>query len=494
MSPSGDVPRTPDRRSSSSALFGAFRALTGGRLKSPTPPPSVSSATFTPRTPSLGSKTTVASAPTASDASSRHDSFKSGRAPVGGPPELEELVSQLGSTQPLADRKTAVDRVARLLTEYPVRNVLRLWVVGSDLLLPEQSDDAAEVGYKLLKSCVALPHLSSVERNVFFEAACLREGDGRFDLRLGIISTLTHGGRNIDACESRIVHFVLDSFDMCFRESRDAYSASRKAKGTDQAPRQVQSMALLFDYTIDVCKFNSKLFSDDDLELLLQKTMNICQETTQQADIESAIRLFDTIITYVHVPLPSIKPCLEVFCAIHRQLVGLQEITWNTLSNLFKSHIGQAAVSALLHTLLDGPNRYSRKYSMYRGAIQVLQLLVLEDGRAGLPRVPISLLIPALKASIKDEHKTQESLVIGLLSAVLADKNMRNMLLNEEDWSDLIEIIRTCAGRDEDRELARVSNVADKPATENALSATGTGSVTAGECLCCVEHNKFDKS
>lgn len=493
MSPaSGDVPHTPDRRSSSAALFGAFRSLTGGRLKSPTPPASVSSTAGTPvRTPSIISRhppDSIASAPVSTlDAAVEPSALKhvlsDARAPVGGPPGLEDLVAQIHISQPsFPDRAAAIKRICDILDEYPVRNVLGLWATASDLLLPEQSADAADVGYQLLQSCVSLSGLSAVERNVFFGAANLRQDDARFHLRLAIISTLTNGGRNVEACESLLAPFILTSFDTCFHANRNALATARRThpkKAVEHPLRESENMALLFQYTTDLLKFNSKVFGEDDLELLLGKTMAICQGTTQRADIENSIRLFDTVITYVHVPSASLQPCLEVLCSIHRQLEDLQEQTWNTLSNLFKSHVGQAAVSALLHTLLDGANRMSRKYSVYRAAVQVLQLLLLEDGHDNLPKVPLSLLFPALKASIKDEHKTQEGFVIGLIAAILTEDRMRNLLLSEGDWSDLIDIVRTCAGRDDDRDAALDPAMAEKLAGEKAMSA-GTGSHNAG--------------
>ncbi|KAF2180237.1 hypothetical protein K469DRAFT_291054 [Zopfia rhizophila CBS 207.26] len=505
MSPSsGDVPHTPDRRSSSSTLFGAFRSLTGGRTKSSTPPASSSSATLTPvRTPSLGSSThprSVASAPLASPDSTLKDGATqcdrsvgsqqiapdNSRAVLGGPPELDELLAQLHSSRPFPERAEAIRKICSLLEVYPVRNVLVIWSTASDLLVSEQSAEASDAGYMLLRACVALPDLTPVERSVFFNVVSLREGDKSFDQRLHVISALTNGGRNIAAFESSVASFVLTSLDSCFKESRDAFNAAlaaRKAQGKKSVEQPIQegeNMAHLFQYVIDISKFNSKIFSEEDLELLLQKIMSICQETTQRSDIIYSIRLFDTIITYVHIPKKSLKPCLEVLCAIHRQLVDLQEHTWNTLSNLFRSHVGQAAVTTLLNTLLAGPNRKSRRYSVYRGAIHILQLLLLEDGCNGLPKVPISLLFPALKASIHPAHKSQEGFVVGLMAAILAEEKLRGLLLDEADWSDLIYIIRTCAERDEDREVAIAAARAEKAAAEKAASGTGTGSITAG--------------
>jgi hypothetical protein len=374
-----------------------------------------------------------------------------------------------------------VHKIIKILEEYPLRNVMGLWAEASDLLLPEQSADAAEVGYKLLKSCAALPDLTAVERNVFFGAAFLRKDLG---LRLDIICTLTNNGRNIDTCEPLIAPFILESLDSCFNESHNALKAARKTsngkKGVGEPLKERENMERLFQYTIDVCKFNSKVFMKDDfLEHLLIKAMGICQSTTQHADVLNVVRLFNTIITYVHIPKTVLKPCLEVLCSIHRQLLDLQDQTWSTLTNLFRSHFGQAAVSALLHTLLDGAERKSHQQSVYRGAIQVLQLLLLEDGRNGLPKVPMSVLIPALKSSIREEHVTQESIVLGMIAAVLEEERMRNVLLTEANWGDLIDIVRTCAGRDDAREAARTGGTG-KINSDAATSAGGTPSLAAG--------------
>jgi hypothetical protein len=474
--PAGNVPQTPDRRSSSSsaALFGAFRSLTSGRLKSPTPPPSTSSTTYTPaRKPSL--RTSAANSPsqaaddslkriTEQDSQTADDSLKriteqasqkNGRRALGGPPELDELAEQLERHHPLSERAGAVERACQILAEYAVLNVLDLWARASDLLLPEQSDDTAELGYRLLQACVALPKLSNLERNVFFDAASLRKNDRSFDKRLRIICTLTNGGRYIEACESSLPHFILSSFDACFR--------AKKADNLDR----------LFKYTIDLCKFNAKVLSDDDLDLLLKKAIIICHETSQTSDIQNCIKLFDTMITYVHIPNNTLRPCLEVLCAIHCQITDISPHTWNTLSNLFKSHFGQQAISALLHTLKEGPAKRTRDFSNpYRGTIQVLQQLLLEDGRNGLPSVPLTLLFPALRSSISRPHRTQEEFAIDLIDAMLAEDRLKQLLLTEADWGDLLDIVCICTERDDGRSRAK----ADTSMDERISSANGTGS------------------
>jgi hypothetical protein len=387
---------------------------------------------------------------------------------TGGPPELDELIAQLDRSHPFAQRASAVDQICDILEAYPVQNILGLWSVASDLLLPEQPDEVAEVGYKLLVSCASLDNLASIERTVFFDAACLRKNDRYFAKRLDVVTTLTKDGRDIDSCESAMVSFVVTSLDTCYQASHDALSTSGKSNGKRSVANPSQesrNMFRTFQYVVDICKFNAKVFSDEDLDLLLRRTVAICKSTTQIPDVEGCIKLFDTIITYVHVPTKSLRPCLMVLCEIHRRISDLQGQAWNTLSNLFKSHVGQAAISTLLHMLMDEPSQdilnddksRFQQLSMYSGTAQVLRLLLLEDGRNELPKVPMSLLFPALKASIMVPGSKMEKTAIGLIGTVLEQESMRHLLLAESDLGNLLDIIRICAERDDD--LVRAKTV-----------------------------------
>jgi hypothetical protein len=472
--PAEHLLRTPDRRASSYDILNAFRKLTGGRHRGTAPAPSTASATYTPvRALSVGSvhPGSVANSHTADGSLQRITQVASEgnrRAVIGGPPELGALVEQLDSSRPSSERQEAVDRICTILAEYPVQNVLGLWSVASDLILQDQPDHVVASGYKLLGSIVSDPKLTPVERTVFFAAASQPKSVRCFDKQLDVIKTLTNGGKNIAACESSIVPYLLCTLDSCFKASREAHNSNRKATGkrsVDNPTQEAANLAAIFQYASDVCKFNARILTDDDLECLLAKAMAICQETTQECDMANCIRLFDTIITYVHVPTKALRSSLEVLCAIHRQIGSLQEQTWNTLSNLFKSHVGQAAIMSLLHTLLDGPTRKNRQYSLYRGTIQVLQLLLLEDGRNQLPKVPLSLVLPALKASIKEPHQTQEEFVVNLVDAVLDQESMRQLLLAEVDLTDLLDIIRMCAERDNDRLRAKIAGTTESSTT-----------------------------
>ncbi|KAF3050642.1 Tuberous sclerosis 2-like protein [Didymella keratinophila] len=479
--PVHNVPRTPDRRASSYDILNAFRRLTGSKPRGdPLPPPPPVNPV---RALSVGSlpPSSMASGPSADDSLQRITQVASEtiRPDVtGGPPELMELIEQLDKSRPFLERADAVEKICRVLEEYPLQNILGLWSVASDLVLLEQPDEVAEAGYKLLRSISLDPKLTPVERTIIFDAAAYRRSTRCFQWRLEIISTLTNGGKNIAACESAIVPFILDALDACFKASRDAFNSNRKAHGkrsVDKPLQETENLGRIFHYTTDVCKFNARILTDNDLEQILERVIHICQFTTQESDMENCIKLFDTIITYVHVPMDVLKTSLEVLCAIHRQIASLEQQTWNTLSNLFRSHIGQAAILALIHTLQDGPSIKSRQSSLYRGAMQVLQKLIIEDGQSDLPKVPMSLMFPALKSSIKEPHATQEQFVIELLDSILSQESMRDALLAEADLSDMLEIVRICAERDDDRLRAEISGTGDKNSSVSAKTGPPNG-------------------
>ncbi|KAF2491678.1 hypothetical protein BU16DRAFT_125532 [Lophium mytilinum] len=495
MSPSSsNVPQTPDRQSSTNALLGAFRTLTGGRIKNPSSPST--SATLTPaQTPSLRSVDRAASAASAppgrgifgvgdglsqcSESCHEADKEKDVAGEVlGGPVELASLLEQLDIANPTYDRILAIKKICPILKDYPVDNVSALWIAASDLLDQEDPPEASEAAYSLLTSCVELPDLSPMERHIFFKAISSGRSPKNCDLRLQAMLELTIGGRNVEAFEPLVAPFVTKSLDTCFKLAREA-RRTRKQKRAGPTLKEDETLSRMFQYIVDITKFNSKVFKEEDVDLLLTQTMAICKETTQESDIDQAIRIFDTLITYTHIPVQSLKPCLEVLCDVHRQLTNLQDPTWSSLSNLFKSHVGQASVTALLGILRDAPNPLGRRRNIPRGVVHVLQKLLLYNGADSLPKVPVSLLLSSLKVSLAVNYPKHDADVVGLIATIVTDTTLTQLLLKETDWSDLVSIVDTCAHREEMEPGSASSSTIE--ATSNVDPSLGSGTQSAEE-------------
>jgi hypothetical protein len=161
--------------------------------------------------------------------------------------------------------------------------------------------------------------------------------------------------------------------------------------------------------------------------------------------MENSVHMFDTLVTYTQIPRASLRPSLEVLCDVHRQIQSLQEDTWKALSNLLRSHLGPASVSVLLDVLMDTPNLEGANRNAPRGAIHVLQRLILATRAEGLPKVAFAQLLPALKASVTKEHRKLEHDVADFVGSMLADSGATALLLEEDDWTDLVDTLEMCA-------------------------------------------------
>jgi hypothetical protein len=277
MSPSSnDVPQTPDRKGSSSALFTAFRNLTGaGRSKNAPPVPPIPTAGVGVAESNQtgvggGSGAWVGRPGVAANGSttpsSAQDTVVSAGVPslrwenmVGGPPELLPLLERLDSKNPIQERLGSIPEICRVLDSYPIDNALVLWNASCDLFDHKDQIEVLQAVYDLLRSCVKLPNITSSERKAFFKSISERPNSEGPYTKFQILSELTNGGRNVEAIESSIAPFVNVSLQTCFDEARQARKQSRKAK-TDGPIREDRNLDEVFQFAISVAKFNSKIF------------------------------------------------------------------------------------------------------------------------------------------------------------------------------------------------------------------------------------------
>ncbi|KAJ9665387.1 Tuberous sclerosis 2-like protein [Coniosporium apollinis] len=459
MSPTpSDVPQTPERRSSSSALFGAFNRLTGGRIKTP----AISAAVITPAPPKLVRHESSSRLKTI--ARNNHIEVTEGHAEsnaelavvrtavpssfgdvLGGPPELGPLLQQLHPDRSIAERIEAIDRICPILEAYPVTNVLAIWTTAQDLADREGDADATRAVYRLLKSCVQLPDLSSVERSAFFKAVAANQSDADFDIRFEILLALTNNGRNVEAFEALPSNTLAKSLWRRFKIVADARKAKKKSKADVDVDALEKGLARLFQYVVDVAKFNARLFQEHDVEFLLEVSNSICRQTVSEADIINCVNVFNALITYTQIPKRSLKSCLETLCDVYRQMRSCRKQTWAALSHLFTSHMGQSAVVVLLSVLSEEPHAEKPRRNIVRGVIHAMQSLLLANGADNLPKVSLSLLLPALKPPLLMRYHKIEAEILQLLTLILRDAELSLLLLEGHDWTAFVEIVDECA-------------------------------------------------
>ncbi|KAF2837113.1 hypothetical protein M501DRAFT_938801 [Patellaria atrata CBS 101060] len=503
MSPSqDDGPKTPDRRQSSSTIIDAFRALTGRAKATPPAAPSTS-AIITPGSSAFARRDSTAVLQTIARGSGIGDvggeSAQGITAPpghvLGGPDELNQLLEQISGHGyvNVKDRVAAAQNLCKIVEEYAVSDILTIWSSASDLIDNAEHQDATRAGYDLLKSCAKVPTLSAMERNVFFKVISSKKNDPSFEQIFPILVELTNGGRNVDGFEPMIAPFLRDLLE---RTVRSTVLARKQERGKSKAGVEIKENVLLeqlFQFIIDVTRFNSKVFPEEEVEQLLENVINVCRTTNVESDIRYAVAIFDALGTYTQVPPTSLKSCLAVLCDIYRQLKAVEEHTWNALRNLFTSHVGQSAVSALLSILTENTyeGEYSRHRSIVRGVLYTLRKLLILDGAEGFPKVGLDLLLPSLNHVSSYKDLKIDGDIISLLLDILQTDKLRNLLVAEDDWTDLTRTLAEFAAQygiheTTPKETARIgslSGFSNKSTESSTDRRDANGNIDHAACL-----------
>ncbi|KAL1648768.1 Tuberous sclerosis 2-like protein [Diplodia intermedia] len=406
---------------------------------------------------------------------------------LGGPPELEELLERLSPKVSLSARIDAAHRLCPILEQYPVKGVWAVWVLAHESLLKSKDSEAIQAACRLLSRLVQLPNLSPAERSNFFSFISGVEQEQVTEMRLQLLGCLTHGGRNIDAFESKIAPLLTRVLDRCYEAARKARNAQRP----DLELAEDANLQQVFRFIIDVFKFNSQLLADKHIEELLEKVLYVSRRTTRKPDLKGGITVIETLITYAELPQPLLKPCLELLCSVCNRMLLLDDLrdqAERVIMHLFYSHVAPAAIYAFIEILYGELGSSKQRTNVVRGAVKVLEDMLFDPRAAHLQELQLSLFLPALNNLISVEYANRrasettsdadnhtlkkikadnfhlESDICNIMWKLLisgdADNKYTRQLLQEYDWSTFLEIIIKCANDVSDNEVRDFTNLA----------------------------------
>jgi hypothetical protein len=379
----------------------------------------------------------------------------------GGTPELARLLPQLDKSQALTERVAAAQKLSSILDEYRVNNSLAIWASAQDLLTHDSSD-VSRVAHTLLVSCIKSSDLSSFERTCFFESIQPLSDDRHIDLRIQALVEITSSGRNVESLELLLAPYLVRLLQTNFAVVTRTRRKEKNPK-SDTTIVEEQSFADLFQFIVDVTKFNAKAFEDHNFNLLLDEVISICKRTTHEADIISATNVINALMTYTRVSVTSIQPCVELLSDIFRQLTTLKKTTWAALSNILRSHLGPQLVQHLLGILQSAPTPNAAPNNTIRGAMFTLAHLYRKNGKEGLPEVSLMQLLPDIRTALLPGDRKLAVDVMMLFGSMLESEVLFEKLKEQLEWDDFVEAVVTCV-----RILPMITTFTNNTANERA--------------------------
>lgn len=481
--PSTD-PDLPPAKSANSSLLAVFKSLTGTTKSKLIPPSPSTTATSYPSNASNGPRllekpvssgllsptAPIPSPPITSGTQLRDASTHSSLS--GGPDELGPLLKQLDDGNDRAVRAKAASQVAQLLKAYPVANVVDIWTTAKDLIEDKDSPETHVAGYNLLYACVKHKTLTPHERGFFFEAIPLHEDANTFGYRFKVIRALTDDARYLDALENMIIPLLVAILQQCYQRTA---AARRSAKDNNEDNLNLQrgsnsQLKQVFDFIVDVIRFNAKLCTRDDLKTLVDELLTISRSTHDEDDIARSIQIVDSCITYSQLHPENLQAYVEVITHTYAKCSGVKEKAWSAMHHLLHSHHSPATHEALLGILKAPSHAESRAQyppvECMRGAVQIYtRIITSSNSDDALPQTSISRLVSACKKALGIDSFRLEKDILALLLELVRTLDTTSLLLDDKRWTNFADTVESCAkrlpARDRPHQLQRPLSLRD---------------------------------
>lgn len=434
-----DASPSPEPKSAG-GIASVFKGLTGGSKISKAPP--VPSSSVTPVSAQLSTE--------------RVDTAS--LAATGVAPHYNEWLDKLRSGS-FSERIAAAESLRLTLADYPLAPVLQIWDAAKDLIDSSKPNAVRISGWELMAECVKNSSSTDLERKEFFQTVSAPAHPDDFYLQLTTLVELTKHGRNLSGFDYDVIPllttWLADAYNAAKEKRRQALREKKGHKGKGPSGVSLaedRTFSLLFAYSIEVLKFNFRVADDETMGRLIDTLLEICMKTSTEDDLTACIEVIDAVITYGSIPKRTLGRCVEVLSSIYCLVDRLQKTSWHTLSNLLKSHNGQATVRVLLSLLRDYPKKGqdpTETTRAVRGALSVFQKLIWKSTEKGYPTVPLALLIDGCRNVVENSPSTRiAGSALRLINTLFDDGEQNlNPLLEDEDWSVILEVAEKCVGR-----------------------------------------------
>ncbi|KFA78535.1 hypothetical protein S40288_01451 [Stachybotrys chartarum IBT 40288] len=452
MSPPAGGDASSPESSRPGGFANVFRGLTHSKSsKSPPPLPASSSSVVLPRAELVNATSTSSRALTTSHT------------------QALELLKNGTPTERIA----AANTLKFAIHDYPLNPVLDIWYAAKDLIEDTNPQASRTAGWELLTECVKHPSSTDLERREYFQTISAPTNFEDFHLQLAALVDLTNHGRVLTGFDYELLPLITKWLQNSYSSTKFARKSSRSSKSGSKNKAgksgEEENFAQLFSFLVDVIKFSFNTADEASVRSLIDTLLDICMSTGTQDDLTACIMVIDAIGTFGIIPTEKLNDCVQVLSSIYCLVPKLEEVSWRAVSNLCKSHNGQATIRILLDILRNPVTEGLEEKEITRiskGALAVLQRLVSKDADKGYPPVPYALLVDGLAATVKATPSSRViSAVLHLINVLFDDGNGQlQPVVVAEDWLLCLNVAAECSRRNRpDIKRTKGSSSPDNP-------------------------------
>lgn len=369
----------------------------------------------------------------------------------GGPPNNDQLFTQLKAGSPLPDRVAAAAQFRTIVAEYALSSVTEIWLAAQDMLDPQNPPDVRQAALKLMTACIQQSDPTALDRLHFYKIITTHSCLDDFDDQLLALVALTNNGKNVASFEKDILGLLSKWIRLWFREASQARQARKRENGPTAAlPATEFNFTQLMKFVTDIVKFNHSAFEERQVNALLSEFLSVCKKTTSRDDIKYSLTFIDVLITYGYIPRQTLTQCIEVLCGAYTTVKELADTTWGAVANLCRSYMAHNTILVLREILGSPSRKSSRTNNSLRGAVYFLERLLIANEADGLPAIQFSAVMVSYRAALAANNARLDMDIVKAISSIFQNEEVMKHVTVDE-WAIPLDILAECSKRTTER-------------------------------------------
>ncbi|QSL65348.1 hypothetical protein MERGE_002658 [Pneumocystis wakefieldiae] len=283
--------------------------------------------------------------------------------------------------------------------------------------------------------------LSAVDRYMFYQDIQQHNVNEDFAMCLEILRVLTNDGRDITAVESTIIRLVSSWLFICFKNTENSRLKNRHSAAPQNEAADEEHLRILFFLITNIVKFHYCVFEENDVVMLINDVVWISKKTTDKNDIKSVIHFLDVVVRYGYIPISALTNCVEILCSTNIGILEFEDISWNIIKNLLKSHIAYNTIQSL-KTFLETKNKLHSNVII--GAVRFLSWILTTNEQNRLSSIPHGTILEAYKRALSLNIPQVDLEILKALRDFISCKHIQEEM-KYDDWDIPLEILSICS-------------------------------------------------
>ncbi|KTW25618.1 hypothetical protein T552_03478 [Pneumocystis carinii B80] len=357
--------------------------------------------------------------------------------------DIEYLLCILRSSNDEEECIKAADRLSEQLSRNIVMNGAEIWKVGRRHISGGNSVEMRRSGFLLMSACIrSQRELSAVERYMFYQDIQEHDVKEDFAMCLDILRELTNDGRDITAMESTIMRLLSSWLFVCFKNTEKSRLKSRQmvSRHSNDVLYE-ENLKVLFTLITNIVKFHYSVFKEEEVVMLINDVIWISKKTTNKNDIKNVIHFLDVVIRYGYIPISALTNCVEILCSANIGILEFEDISWNIMKNLLKSHIAYNTVQSLKKFLETRDKLHS---NVIIGAARFLSWILTTNEQNRLFSIPHGTIMETYKSALSLNIPQVDLEILKALRDFIGCKHIQEEM-NYDEWDIPLEILTSCS-------------------------------------------------